>query len=152
MSRVALLLVLPVFLACSKKEEPAADTSAAAVAPAAAAPAPVNYAGKWKVDVMPEANDSVLLSYTIEATNDKTGWKIMLPGRDPMDVRVLSMDNDSAVLENGPYESVLRKKVQVSTHSTMHVEGDKSTGRTIAHYSSKGPDSVRVLRTSGSRM
>lgn len=151
MSRVALLLVLPLFLACSKKEEPAADTAAVAAEPAPA-PAPVSYAGAWTVTVMPEANDSVLLTYKLETTADKTGWKLTLPGRAAMEPRVISMDNDSVVVENGPYSSALKKNVQVTTHSAMHMEGDKLVGTTIAHYSTKGPDSVRVLRTVGSKM
>ena len=151
MSRVALLLVLPLFLACSKKEEPAADTAAVAAEPAPAL-APVSYAGAWTVTVMPEANDSVLLTYKLETTADKTGWKLTLPGRAAMEPRVISMDNDSVVVENGPYSSALKKNVQVTTHSAMHMEGDKLVGTTIAHYSTKGPDSVRVLRTVGSKM
>jgi len=155
MSRAALLLVLPVLFACSKTETPAADTSAAmapaATAPAAATPAPMNVAGTWTVKVMPQAKDTVLLSYKLVATNDKTGWMLMLPNRKPMEGRVTSMDNDSIVIENGPYESVLRKNVQVWTHSSMHMEGDKLVGTTVAHYSTKGPDSVAMLRTEGTR-
>lgn len=155
MARVALLLVVPIMLACTKKEQPAADTSAAvAPAPAPVAPAPaapVNYAGTWKVNVMPADKDTVLLTYTIQMTADKTGWKLMLPGRPTMTPTVTSMDNDSAVVENGPYKSVLRKNVSVTTHTSMHVEGDKVTGTTIAHYTSKGADSVANLRLSGTR-
>jgi hypothetical protein len=152
MSRAALLLVLPVMLACAKKEAPPADTSAmAAAVDTAAAPAPPNYAGKWTVNVMPEGKDSIVLTYPLEATNDKTGWKMTLPGREMMTPRVISVDNDSVVLENGPYQSVLRKNVMVSTHSAMHIEGDKLVGTTIAHYKTKGADSVVVLRTEATR-
>lgn len=152
MTRVALLLVLPVMLACSKTETPAADTSAAmAPAPAAVAPAPMNVAGNWSVKVMPEGKDTVLLTYKLVATNDKTGWMLTFPNRQPMEGRVISMDNDSIVVENGPYESVLRKNVTVSTHSSMHMEGDKLVGKTLAHYSTKGGDSLVVLRTEGTR-
>lgn len=151
MSRVALLLVVPLMLACSKKEEPAADTTAMAPAPPAA-PAPVSYAGKWSMTTMPQDKDTVLVSYTMEATDSMTGWKLSLPNRPTMDSRVLSMDNDSVVIETGPYESVLRKGVQVTTHTVAHIEGDKLVGTTTAHYKSKGADSVRVLRISGSKM
>lgn len=152
MSRAALLLVLPVMLACSKKETPAADTSAAiAAAPAPTAPAPINVAGKWTVKVMPEGKDTILLTYKLEATNDKTGWKMTLPNREPMDIRVISMDNDSIVIDNGPYSSALRKNVMVTTHSTAHLVGDKLVGKTIARYTTKGPDSLVMLRTEGTR-
>jgi hypothetical protein len=152
MSRAALLLVLPVLFACSKKETPAADTSAAmAPAPAATAPVPMNVAGTWTVKVMPEKKDTVLLTYKLVATNDKTGWVLTFPNREPMEPRVVSMDNDSVVVDNGPYSSLLRKSVMVTTHSSMHMEGDKLVGITIAHYNTKGADSVVVLRTEGTR-
>jgi hypothetical protein len=41
--------------------------------------------------------------------------------------------------------------VSVKTHTVMHLEGDKLVGTTIAHYDTKGADSVRMLRTSGVR-
>lgn len=154
MSRAALLVVLPMLLACSKKDETPVDTSAAmapAPAPAAAAAAPMNVAGKWTVKVMPEDKDTTLLTYVLDATNEMTGWKMTLPNRAPMDLRVMSMDNDSIVVDNGPYSSALQKGVMVTTHSNMHMEGDKIVGKTIAHYNKKGPDSVRVLRTEGTR-
>jgi len=122
----------------------------AATAPAAAAAAP-NVAGTWSVKVMPQGKDSVLLTYTLVATNDKTGWKLTLPDRPTMDAKVISMDNDSIVVENGPYASVLRKNVQVWTHSAMHLEGDKLVGTTVAHYTTRGADSVANLRTEGTR-
>lgn len=154
MSRAALLLVLPVLFACSKTETPAADTSAAAApaaAPAAATPAPMNVAGTWNVKVMPQDKDTVLLTYKLVATNDKTGWKLTLPNRPTMDARVTSMDNDSVVVENGPYQSVLRKAAQVWTHSSMHMDGDKLVGTTVAHYNTKKADSVAMLRLEGTR-
>lgn len=152
MSRAALLLVLPIVFGCTKKDEPAADTSAMApAAPVAAAPAPMNVAGHWTMQVMPADKDTTILTYTLDATNEPTGWKMTLPGRPAMDIRVLSMNNDSIVSENGPYSSALRKNVMVTTHSSMHMEGDKLVGTTIAHYNTKGADSVLNLRTTGTK-
>lgn len=152
MSRAALLLVIPVLIGCSKKEEPAADTTAA-MAPAAAAPAPVamNVAGKWNVRVMPDGKDTTVLTYILEATNDNTGWKMTLPNRPTMDLRVISMSPDSIVSENGPYSSALRKNVMVTTHSSMHMDGDKLVGTTIARYNTKAADSLVHLRMEGTR-
>jgi hypothetical protein len=154
MSRAALLLAIPIMLACTKKDEPAADTTAVAPAPAAVAPAaaaPVSYAGTWKVTVMPAAKDTVILTYTLETTNDKSGWKMTFPGRAPLTPRVTAMDNDSVVVDNGPYSSALRKNVMVTTHSSMHMQGDKLVGMTTAHYVTKSADSVVMLRTEGTR-
>ena len=61
------------------------------------------------------------------------------------------MDNDSVVTEIGPYASLLRKGVMVSTHGVIRMDGDKIAGTTIAHYNTKGADSVVNLRMSGTR-
>ncbi len=150
MSRAALLLVIPVMLACTKKDAAVADSSAMAGDTTAAA-APVSYAGNWTVNVMPEAKDTILLTYDLETTGDMTGWKMTLPGREVMNPRVVSMDNDSVVVENGPYSSALRKDVMVTTRSSMHMEGDRLVGTTIARYNVKTADSVVMLRTVATR-
>ena len=149
MSRRALLLVLPLVFACTSKEAPPADTAALAVVPDASATP--NYAGNWTINVMPADKDSVLLTYDLVTTADQSGWKMTLPGREVMEPRVVHMDKDSVVVENGPYPSVLRKNVSVTTHSVMHMEGDKLVGTTVARYDTKGADSVANLRTVGTR-
>jgi len=144
MSRAALLAALAVVLACSKKD----DTSNA---PVSVAPPGMDLAGTWSVQVMPQNQDSILLIYMLNATNQSTGWKMTLPNRKPMDVRVLSLTHDSIVVEAGPFPSALVPGVQVRTHSTVHMQGDTLVGTTVAHYQVKGPDSVRILRTVGTR-
>ena len=151
MSRAALLLALAAMLACSKEEAPPADTAVAAAPEATVAPTPANYAGTWKINVMPEDRDTVLLSYTMQGSADRTGWVLNLPNREPMQGRVVHMDNDSVVIENGPYSSVLRKDMMVSTRSNMRIEGDRVVGKTIATYKTKAGDSVVNLRTEGTR-
>jgi hypothetical protein len=151
MSRAALLLALPIIFACTSKEAPPADTAALAVVPDAAEAVPVNYAGNWTVNVMPADKDTVLLTYDLVTTADRTGWKMTLPGRDVMEPRVVHLDNDSVIVENGPYSSALRKNVMVSTRSVMHMEGDRLVGTTVARYDTKGADSVVNLRTIGTR-
>lgn len=148
MSRAALLLVLPVVFACTKKDEaPATDTSVAA-----AAPAPAPYAGKWSFNVMPEGRDTVLTTYVLDATADQTGWTMTFPGRDPIEVRVVSMSDDSVVIEAGPFESAVQSGVRVNlTHTPLHKDGDKLVGSTIVHYDKKTADSVITLRQEGTR-
>ena len=151
MSRAALLLALSIVSACTSKDGPPADTSALAVVPDAAEAAPPNYAGNWTVNVMPADKDSVILTYDFVTTADKTGWKMTLPGREVMEPRVVHMDDDSVVVENGPYSSALRKNVMVSTRSVLHMEADKLVGTTVARYDTKGADSLVNLRTVGTR-
>ena len=149
MSRRVLLLLFPLAFACTNKEAPPADTAALAVVPdASAAP---NYAGNWTINVMPADKDTVLLTYDLVATADQTGWKMTLPGREVMEPRIVHMDKDSVVIENGPYSSALRKNVMVTTRSVMRLDGDNFAGTTIARYDTKGADSVVNLRTAGTR-
>ena len=142
MSRVALLAVIPLLLACSKKDEaPPADVGSTNM----------NLAGRWSVQVMPESRDSTLLIFMLDASNTATGWKMTLPNRQPMDVRVVTMSNDSIVFENDKFPSALEPGVMVKTSTTAALVADTLIGRTTAHYDVKGPDSVRVLRLKGVR-
>lgn len=93
----------------------------------------------------PENGDSVLVTGTVTATGDTTGWTIALPKRPVMPLHI-SVSGDSVLMSLSPYESVLRKGVQVSTTGALHKEGDKLVGITVAHYKTAGADSVRRLR------
>jgi hypothetical protein len=55
------------------------------------------------------------------------------------------------MLAAGPYPSVRRKGVQVTTYSTARLQGGSLTGNTTAHYKVKSADSVLTLTTSGTR-
>lgn len=151
MRPLALLCCTAVLVSCAQpKPQPAADTTA--VAPPPAAPAPIalaDVAGKWTVRVMPEMGDSTLTTYELTATADPGGWMMTLPKRKPMALRV-SLGGDSIMTDVGPFESVLRKGAQVTTHSVMRLRDGMLVGTTTAHYA-KGPDSVRVLRQEGTR-
>ena len=142
-------------IACAKKEQKAPDTTAAAAPAAAPAPAPApapaatlslaDLAGKWTGPTRPENSDSVLLVATITATADTAGWTLTLPKRPPIPLHV-SVSGDSLLFSNGPYESVLRKGVQVTNTGALHKQGDKLVGINVAHYKTGGADSVRRLR------
>jgi hypothetical protein len=147
MRKLVALGCVALALGCGKKDEaPAADTMAVA-------PAPMlnlsDLAGTWDMKTMPEGSDSVLVSYTVTATGTTEGWTINLPNRPPIPMRV-SVSGDSLMLDAGPYESVLRKGVQVTTTTVSRLTGGKLMGRAVAHYS-VGPDSVVNLRTEGTK-
>jgi hypothetical protein len=59
---------------------------------------------------------------------------------------------DSVVIDNGPHESVLRKGVQVTTHSVSRLQGGMLVGMTTAHYATASGDSVVMLRTRATRV
>ena len=150
MRRIVLLCCAAVLAGCAKKEAtPAADTTAAA----APAPPPMlalaDLAGKWHMKTMPESSDSVLVEYDMTATADTMGWVLNLPKRKPMTPHVM-VSGDSLTIDVGPYESVLRKGVQVTTNTVSHLVGGKLMGRATAHYST-GADTVVALRTEGTK-
>ena len=150
--RVAAFISSAVLLiACAKTGERPADTAASAAPAAAPAPPPATPAlslstltGKWTQVAKAEGTDSVLVTAEVNATADPAGWTISLPGRPNIPLKV-SAEGDSIVTDAGPYESVLRKGVQVTTHGVLRMQGDKLVGKTVAHYTVKTADSVRRL-------
>lgn len=153
MRSTALLACAVLLVACARTEKaPSADSPAATPAPAApAALSLADLGGKWTQQVRAETNDSVLVTAEVVATPDASGWTITLPGRPAMPVRV-SVDGDSLMTAAGPYESVLRKGVQVSTSSVLRMQNGKLVGTTVARYQgATGADSVVRLRTEMTR-
>jgi hypothetical protein len=141
-------------VACNKpKEEPAMESTAAAPE-TPAAPAPIalaDVAGKWSVRTMAESGDSTLVSYELVASGDTSGWSLNFPKRKPVPMRVVAVAGDSIVTEAGPFESVLRKGIKVTTNSVFRLQDGKLAGTTTAHYATGGADSVRSLRMEGTR-
>ena len=147
-----------VLLACGQsKDNSAMDqaaqpaTDSAAGTPAPGAPAAISLAdvkGKWKMRTMAEGSDSALVEYTLDAGGAE--WTMHFPKRPPVPVKPTA-DGDSIVGDAGPYESVLRKGVKVTTHSVFRLRDGKLVGTTVAHYAIKGADSVRNLRSEGTR-
>lgn len=128
----------------------AAAGTAAAPAPAATPAAPAltfaELAGRWNGRAVPESGaDTAATTFVLVAAADSTGWKMEFPGRAPLPTRV-TLAGDSVTTEVGPYASVRRKGVQVTTISTMRKQGDKLVGTGVAHYKSAGADSVLRLR------
>jgi hypothetical protein len=138
--------------ACSRGED-AAKTDSPAAAPPPAAPAALSLAslaGKWNQIVKAEGSDSVLVRSEVNAGADASSWTITLPNRPPMPIKI-TVDGDSMMTSTGPYESVLRKGVQVTTQGVMRLVDGKLVGITIARYSPAGADSVVRLRTEMTR-
>lgn len=132
---------------CAKPEAPPAEPPAP---PAAAALNPADLAGTWSVKNMAEDKDSVIVAYSITATGTTEGWTITLPGRQPQPMTV-TISGDSVMSSVGPYESVLRKGVQVTANSVMRLSGGMLMGTTVAHYAGAGADSVLRMRVEGTK-
>lgn len=154
MRRLATSLVVLVLLACSKPADKPAESESAAAPEAAAAPAGISLAdvaGTWKVHGVAEGDPSKSVDYDMVIGAEGSGWTINFPNRDPIPVRVVSTDGDSIVVEAGPFESVLRKGVQVNTTSTNRLVGGKLVGTTVARYANAGADSVLRINTEATR-
>jgi hypothetical protein len=158
-TRIALCCCAAVLAGCAKKET-AVDTTSAmasstttATTTVAPAPAPVNLAdvaGKWDMRSVPVSGDTTPTTYVLTATATASGWTIKFPGRAAIPGRV-SVDGDSIVVDAGPYASVRRKGVQVTTNGVMRLQNGSLVGSTTAHYTVKTADSVLVLNTTGTR-
>jgi len=159
MQRLVLLCCSVVLVACAKSENRAANDNAAmdtaAMAPEApAAPAALSLAdlaGTWKVTSTDESGGNVVETELV-ATADTSGWTMTRPNRKVIPVRVLAVGGDSVVTEAGPYESFIRKGVQVTTRTVNRLQGDKLVGTMEAHYALKGGDSVAQRKLEGTRV
>lgn len=146
-----LLCSAATMLGCAKAEKPPADAAPdAAMAAAPAALSAADVSGTWNMRVTPAGSDSTVVTFVFNATGDPSTWTFNFQGRQPVPVR-LTFDGDSLMTAAGPYESVLRKGVQVSTNAVMRLQGGNLVGATTAHYATKGADSVTQLRSVGTR-
>lgn len=151
--RLCLVLVGGLFvLACEREpaEEATEDQTADTVAAAPTSTISLSdVAGTWDMRSVPEAGaDTTATIWQVQASAD--GWTIYLPDRDPIEAAVTT-SGDSIIVDMGPYESVRRDGVMVSTHSTFRLEGDRLVGTTVAHYETSDADSVLLLQVEGTR-
>jgi hypothetical protein len=156
---IALCLCAAVLAGCAKKDNAAVDTTAMAsssttsTAPAPA-PAPINLAdlaGKWDMRSVPTTGtDTTPTTFVLTATGNTSGWTITFPGRKPIAEKV-TVAGDSLIVEAGPYPSVRRKGVTVTTNGVLRLQGGSLVGSNTAHYKVKTADSVLTLNTTGTR-
>jgi hypothetical protein len=149
----AVCLSVIVLAGCAKKDDAAVDTMASDITPTPA-PAPINLAdvaGRWNMRAVPTSGtDTSATTYVLTATSNTSGWTIAFPGRAAVPVKV-AVDGDSIILDAGPYASVRRKGVQVSTNGVLRAQSGGLTGTTTAHYNVKTADSVLTLNVTGTR-
>jgi hypothetical protein len=142
--------------ACAKSETPAADTTTppAAVAPPAPPPAALtlgDVAGKWNMRAVPDSgSDTTATNYVLTAAPDSAGWTIQYSNGLKVAVHPM-VSGDSIVVHAGPYASVRRKGMQVTTDGAFRRQGDKLVGKTTAHYKTARADSVLHLRVEGTK-
>jgi len=140
---------------CAKTENAPADSSAvvesSTTSTASGTLNLADVAGKWNMKAVPMSGDTTTTTYVLTATGNTDGWTITFPGRpQPVPVNV-KVDGDSVMLSAGPYPSVRRPGIQVTTYSIARLQSGRLNGTTTAHYKTKGADSVLALTTSGAR-
>lgn len=144
MRRVALIVGTVLLAACAKPDAPpAVEAPAASISLA-------DLAGTWTWQTTAQGSDSVLVTSSVNASADPTAWTITLPGRGPIPMMV-TVSGDSIMTAAGPYESVLRPGVQVSTTGILHLVNGQLTGPMVAHYTTTGADSVLNLWATATR-
>jgi len=156
---LAVLACVVILAGCSRPEDRSVgagtttDTMAAAeeATPGAATLSLDQLAGTWKVRTTDERGGTPVET-EVRATADTSGWTMTGPNRKPVPVRVLAVAGDSVVTETGPFESFVRKGVQVTTRSVYRLQGDKLVGTTEARYKIGGRDSVAQRRAEGTRV
>lgn len=133
--------------ACAPSEEqPGTETATEGAAVATISLADI--AGRWTIRAIPETGDTTV-TYELIATANTEGWTVNFPGRDPLPARVWT-SGDSITLDVGPYESVLRPGIMVTTHSIGRLQAGMLAGTFVAQYST-GPDSILHGKFEGTR-
>jgi hypothetical protein len=150
---LAFFSCVAVLTSCARPEQgtPKETEESAAIQPATASISLADVAGKWKIRSTDEAGGNVVES-GLTATSDTTGWTMEVPNnRKPIPVRVAAVAGDSIVTEAGPFESALRKGVQVYTRTVYRIQDGKMVGDVEARYRIKGTDSVAHRPLEGTR-
>ena len=143
-------------VAQSATPKPTTATTTPPAARRATAPARkialADVAGRWAMRVMLLGGDSTLVLHELVATPDRSGWRLIFPNRDPIPAQAVAVAGDSIVTVFGPYSSVLRNDVQVTTRSVFRLRNGRLYGTTVAQYAAHSPDSVLQVRSVGTRI
>lgn len=148
--RCIIVLCSVLLAAGCMKSDKNADTAASVTPQAAAAPTPAplamsDIAGKWTVTTKSAVGDTALATYELTIDPDPAKTTVKFANRPVMPGRI-SIAGDSVILDFGPFESVLRKGVQVTSHNVSRLQNGKLVGSAVGHYRVKTADSVQTRR------
>ncbi len=150
MRSAALIGCVLLVAGCTAKENPpAADTTAMAPAPAPAMSLG-SLAGMWNATVKPEGKDTVVATYVLNTT-DSAAWTMTFPGGKPVAMKITGMSGDTVMTETDWFDSAVRKGLKTRTNATAWMQDGKLMGKTVAHYQTTGPDTVRVFMTEATK-
>jgi hypothetical protein len=91
-------------------------------------------AGTWNLTGTLATAETTIIEYSVVATDSEAGWILNLPGRDPVAIRIVAIEGDSIVGEAGPFESILREGVMVTTRTVLRLHGEMLMGTLDATY------------------
>lgn len=122
--------------------------------PAAALAQPISYgdfAGRWSIQFLGEATDTVTATWDLMATADGSNWTLSPPGQEPIPVRVL-IDGDSLMLDAGPYREATARPLDVTTHAVARMDANTLVGGYTSRLTVVTGDSVVRGRLRGTRV
>jgi len=94
---------------------------------------PSGAVGVWENKTTIGPKDSVVASNTTTIGADGK-VTVQFPGRPLLTAKVLAAGGDSVVMEIGPYESVVKKGLKVTTKTVSHYKGTAASGMFEAKY------------------
>lgn len=158
----ALVCCAALLVGCAKPDDRAGGEETAASKVEAAPPAPATpttpatislaaVAGKWKMRSM-DLSGANVLEYELTATADSSNWTVVGPGGRTVPVRVVIVAGDSIVTDAGPYESFVRKGVQVRQRDTYRLRDGMLVSMMEGQYSTQRGDSLTRRRSEGTRV
>jgi hypothetical protein len=151
MRYLALICCAGLLIGCGGQQEAASDEMEGEAASMEMASLG-DYAGTWQMQALTEAGDSVLVEYEMVATDSMDGWTITFPERETMPLRVISHEGGSLVTEVGPYESLFRPDVMVTTRMTSRLENGMLVGSFMATYDTEDADSTMSGQARGTKV
>ena len=152
MRYLALLCCAALVMGCAERQEDASAEMEGEAGAMAEMASLADFAGTWNMRALTESGDSVLVEYQMVATEGMDGWMIMFPDREPLPARVVAFEGDSLVTEVGPYESLFRPGVMVTTRSVGRLEGGAMVGSFVATYDTEAADSIMRGQSQGTRV
>ena len=129
MRRFSALLVAAGLIACGGGDYAADDADGMSAGIALA-----DVAGTWNLTGTLATEEPTVIEYSVVATDSETGWLLNLPDRDPIEIRIVTVDGDSIVGESGPFESIIRDGVMVTTRTVLRLHGEMLMGTLDATY------------------
>ena len=152
MRYLSLLCCAALLGGCAERQEDASAEMEGEAGAMAETASLADFAGTWNIRALNEMGDSVLVEYQMMATDGMDGWMVMFPDREPLPARVVAFEGDSLVTEVGPYESLFRPGVMVTTRSVGRLEGGAMVGSFVATYDTEEADSILRGQSQGTRV